>query len=41
METGMKLDKDRFRHDAGQVGQAYRTVYERLASVTKNGIGDE
>ncbi|MDD6254102.1 MAG: phosphoribosylaminoimidazolesuccinocarboxamide synthase [Bacteroidales bacterium] len=41
IETGMKLDKDRFRHDAGQVGQAYRTVYERLASVTKNGIGDE
>ena len=41
IETGMKLDKDRFRHDAGQVGQAYRTVYERLASVTENGIGNE
>ena len=41
IETGMKLDKDRFRHDAGKVGQAYRTVYERLASVTENGIGNE
>ncbi|MGM9737586.1 MAG: phosphoribosylaminoimidazolesuccinocarboxamide synthase [Candidatus Cryptobacteroides sp.] len=41
IETGMKLDKDRFRHDSGQVGQAYRTVYERLASVTKDCIGDE
>ena len=28
IETGMKLDKDRFRHDNGKVGQAYRTVYE-------------
>lgn len=30
IETGMKLDKDRFRHDNGQVGTAYKTVYERL-----------
>ncbi|MBO7622683.1 MAG: phosphoribosylaminoimidazolesuccinocarboxamide synthase, partial [Bacteroidales bacterium] len=33
METGMRLDKDRFRHDNGQVGAAYRTVYERLKTV--------
>ncbi len=33
METGMRLDKDRFRRDSGQVGTAYRTVYERLKSV--------
>ena len=30
IETGMKLDKDRFRHDNGKVGQGYKTVYERL-----------
>lgn len=30
IETGMKLDKDRFRHDNGKVGQGYNTVYERL-----------
>jgi len=34
IETGMRLDKDRFRHDNGMVGDAYRTVYERLKSVT-------
>lgn len=28
--TGMKLDKDRFRHDNGKVGQGYKTIYERL-----------
>lgn len=33
IETGMRLDKDRFRKDNGQVGTAYRTVYERLKSV--------
>ena len=32
IETGMKLDKDRFRHDNGKVGQGYKTVYERLMS---------
>lgn len=32
-ETGTKLDKDRFRHDYGQVGNAYRTVYERLLTI--------
>ena len=26
----MKLDKDRFRHDNGKVGQGYKTIYERL-----------
>ena len=41
IETGMKLDKDRFRHDAGKVGLAYKTVYERLASVTDNSDCDE
>lgn len=35
IETGMRLDKDRFRHDNGMVGEAYRTVYERLKSVTE------
>lgn len=35
IETGMKLDKDRFRHDNGKVGQGYRTVYERLMSAVK------
>lgn len=30
METGEKLDKDRFRHDNGRVGDAYRTVFNRL-----------
>lgn len=28
--TGERLDKDRFRRDNGHVGEAYRTVYERL-----------
>ena len=28
--TGDRLDKDRFRKDNGHVGEAYRTVYERL-----------
>ena len=35
IETGMTLDKDRFRHDNGKVGQAYRTVYERLKEAVK------
>ena len=35
IETGMKLDKDRFRHDNGKVGPAYRTVYERLKEAVK------
>ena len=35
IETGMKLDKNRFRHDNGKVGQAYRTVYERLKEAVK------
>lgn len=30
METGERLDKDRFRRDLSRVGEAYRTVYERL-----------
>ena len=28
--TGERLDKDRFRRDNGRIGDAYRTVYERL-----------
>ena len=35
IETGMKLDKDRFRHDNGKVGQGYKTVYERLMGTVK------
>lgn len=31
--TGERLDKDRFRHDRGQVGDSYKTVYERLKNV--------
>lgn len=34
IETGMRLDKDRFRRDKGMVGQAYKTVFDRLESVT-------
>ena len=32
LQTRERLDKDRFRRDMGKVGDAYRTVYERLAS---------
>lgn len=31
--TKERLDKDRFRHDNGHVGDAYRTVYERLNNI--------
>ncbi|MDY6377221.1 MAG: phosphoribosylaminoimidazolesuccinocarboxamide synthase, partial [Bacteroidales bacterium] len=30
--TGHRLDKDRFRHDNGRVGEAYKDVYERLTN---------
>lgn len=30
LRTKEKLDKDRFRRDLGKVGDAYRTVYQRL-----------
>lgn len=33
--TGDRLDKDRFRRDAGHVGDAYRTVYERLTGAKR------
>lgn len=33
ISTGEVLDKDRFRHDRGKVGEAYKTVYERLGSI--------
>jgi phosphoribosylaminoimidazole-succinocarboxamide synthase len=29
-ETNQKLDKDRFRQDLGQVGEAYQEIYNRL-----------
>lgn len=32
-ETGERLDKDRFRRDLGRVGDAYRTVFERLSQL--------
>lgn len=33
IETGERLDKDRFRNDSGRVGYAYQTVYERLKTL--------
>ena len=33
--TGDRLDKDRFRKDNGHVGEAYRTVYERLTGKSR------
>lgn len=30
IQTNKKLDKDRFRQDLGEVGQAYQEVFERL-----------
>ena len=33
VNTNEKLDKDRFRRDLSRVGEAYRTVYERLENV--------
>jgi hypothetical protein len=37
-KTGEKLDKDRFREDLGQVGEAYQTVAERLGLLPKGPI---
>jgi len=37
--TGRKLDKDRFRHDDGQVGAAYNDVYCRLKTVSEGLYG--
>lgn len=34
-ETGERLDKDRFRRDMGRIGEAYRTIYERLESIVR------
>lgn len=34
-QTGDILDKDRFRHDLGKVGTAYREVMERLIKITE------
>ena len=35
VETGKKLDKDRFRRDLGDVSEAYHEVYNRLLEVLK------
>ena len=35
VETGEKLDKDRFRYDLSDVVASYRTVYERLKNLEK------
>ncbi|XP_037929940.1 phosphoribosylaminoimidazole-succinocarboxamide synthase-like [Teleopsis dalmanni] len=35
VETGKKLDKDRFRRDLGDVSEAYHEVYNRLVEVLK------
>lgn len=32
-QTGDRLDKDRFRRDLGRVGDAYRTIFERLSQL--------
>lgn len=37
-KTGEKLDKDRFRDDLGQVGEAYQTVADRLGLLPKGPI---
>lgn len=34
-ETGERLDKDRFRRDLGRVGDAYRTIFERLSQLNR------
>lgn len=34
-KTGERLDKDRFRRDMGRIGEAYRTIYERLESIVR------
>ena len=38
IETGMRLDKDRFRKDNGRVGEAYKTVYDRLKHLLENNL---
>lgn len=35
VETGKKLDKDRFRRDLGEVSEAYHEVFNRLTEVLK------
>ena len=37
LETGEKLDKDRFRRDLGGVEDAYREVARRLGVLPRNG----
>ena len=38
--TGEKLDKDRFRHDLGNVEQGYQEVARRLGILPESGPGD-
>jgi phosphoribosylaminoimidazole-succinocarboxamide synthase len=39
-ETGEKLDKDRFRHDMGGVGEAYAEMLRRVTEITERGAVD-
>ena len=32
-ETGERYDKDRFRRDMGKVGDAYRTIWEKVQQI--------
>lgn len=38
METGEKLDKDRFRFDLGDLVQGYQIIAERLGLIPKGGL---
>jgi phosphoribosylaminoimidazole-succinocarboxamide synthase len=38
--TNKKLDKDRFRHDLGEVEEAYQEVARRLGILPEGGPGD-
>ncbi len=40
LETNEKLDKDRFRHDMGEVEEAYQEVARRLGILPEGGPGD-
>ncbi len=40
LETNEKMDKDRFRHDLGQVEEAYQEVARRLGILPESGPGD-
>ena len=40
VKTNEKMDKDRFRHDLGQVEEAYQEVARRLGILPESGPGD-